>query len=419
MKIVFFIIVVFLSLLLTSVVFAAEAPELPDDNLITNPWFRDATNTTASHDGWTVGPEWGLSQKNHNPTPDEVQGTSARLGIPKATFGVDSYIEQILEADPTLTVLRFQTWQVSRNLHQAQATIYGSESPDGPWEAVWQPWYEENSSVNWIQTPLVETTLTQGFPYYKVEFMCNYWQGTAGCKFTGVYFTAAAESNPDAVAVEDLPPAVQTGGGRGAADDVPSDAGDTLPNAAVGVNFEGVTATAVSFDQITVTWLAQEDGNLPIEIERSPDGRRQWRPLGTVAADAMSYTDSELMPETTYYYRLLVRAPGNGRLASDIVSATTSAAGVVPTNTPEPVAAAPIDTPEPAPPEPVADAVVETPVVSETETAVPLTPEPEQIDQASAPVASASPDWVGPVLGFVAGLGVAAVAAFVWSRRQS
>lgn len=394
------IVVAIACLLFVPVVSAAEAPDLPPDNLITNPWFRDASNTTGSHDGWTVGEEWGLSQKNHNPTPDGVQGTSVRLGIPKATFGVDSYIYTVVEANPDNLILRFQTWAVSRNLYKARVIVYGSESLDGPWEALWQPWYEEHSSISWIQTPLVETTLAKGFPYYKVEYMCNYGQGTAGCKFTGVYFTASSVSNPEAVAVEDLPPVTAQGGGRGSAE-TGSDQPATEP---MNVNFEGVAATAVAHDQITLSWPEQEDAELNIEIERSPDGRRAWEPVSTVAAATMTYTDAQLTPETTYYYRLIVRVTGQGRVLSEIVSATT-AVMEEPTATPEPVAVVPTETPESPAPEPVPATAV-----PPTVTPVPAAPAPE--------TTAASPPWLGTVLGFVAGMLVAVGGTRVWSRRR-
>ncbi|MCP5096819.1 MAG: fibronectin type III domain-containing protein, partial [Chloroflexi bacterium] len=372
-----------LCLFSTLTAFADEASPLPDDNLISNPWFRDTSNTGGSHDGWIVEEQWGLSQKNHNPTPDDVQGTSARLGIPKATFGVDSYIYTVVEADPANTILRFQTWQVSRNLHEEKATIYASDAPDGPWVEIWQPWVETNSSVSWTQVPLLETTIEDGFPYYKIEIMCNYWQGTAGCKYTGVYFTASDESDPNAVGETFISTESTSGNGRGAAANAGSNNGNPLATDQFGL--DELTATAVSDTEIMLQWPEGNDAALQFQIERSPDGRSRWEIVDTVSASDATFVDSELDADATYFYRIQVRVPGSGRLRSAVVSPDTTQVDVEPspTATVEVIAELPTNTPE----------VVEVEgVVGETAVSLTSTPVPAVIAKDPAPMTNL---WIG------------------------
>src|SRR3972149_827818 len=73
-------ILLFFSCLLLLVPIRAQAfqvDELPADNLIENPWFRSAQNPRDSGlDGWIdAGGNnnyWSSSQKESNPTPDQI-----------------------------------------------------------------------------------------------------------------------------------------------------------------------------------------------------------------------------------------------------------------------------------------------------------------------------------------------------------
>ncbi|MCB1034280.1 MAG: hypothetical protein KDD47_10655, partial [Acidobacteria bacterium] len=144
----------FLSFFLALALVAAAdpVPPLAGDNLVSNPWFRSASNpSNAGLDGWT-DPQglWGTSQKVSNPTPDGVTGTSARLALGSANggdpSGQDAYLRTVVASDPALRTLKFQTWVVTLYLEQATVTVAGGNSPQGPWTQVWQPWSSTVSS---------------------------------------------------------------------------------------------------------------------------------------------------------------------------------------------------------------------------------------------------------------------------------
>jgi hypothetical protein len=108
--------VITLILIFPTRVSAFQVEELPDDNLVRNPWFRDPQDPDSSSlDQWTdaagLNKHWSSSQKKSNPTPDQIVsgdcgnqelycGTSARLdpgagqsgGV--AEPGVDAYLYQ-------------------------------------------------------------------------------------------------------------------------------------------------------------------------------------------------------------------------------------------------------------------------------------------------------------------------------------
>lgn len=188
---------------------------LPENNLVENPWFRNGNRP--SLEGWTdaAGENaiWSLSQKQSNPSPDEVVGTSARLafgsgqGGGTGQGGVDSYLYQVIEADPSLTHLQFKIHWVTQWIDQAAVTIYGGNSVNGPWTAVWVPLDVDQSTSSggaWTQTELLDTTIAEGFPFYKIELFGRYPDGRQqGAKYTGVYFNVDGEAG----AVVEPPPA--------------------------------------------------------------------------------------------------------------------------------------------------------------------------------------------------------------------
>ncbi|RMG97967.1 MAG: hypothetical protein D6706_07855 [Chloroflexi bacterium] len=196
-------------------VLAFPVPPLPDGNLITNPWFRSAQNPNRPGlDGWTdaAGPNtyWSTSQKDSNPSPDNVTGTAARFasgsgqGGGTGQGGVDAFLYQVVAADPNKRLLRFKTHWVTGWIERAGVTIYGSDAPDGPWTAVWTPLevtQATSSGMVWTETPLLEQVIERGYAYYKVELFGRYPEGRRqGVKFTGVYFSVG-----EAIAVTELP----------------------------------------------------------------------------------------------------------------------------------------------------------------------------------------------------------------------
>jgi hypothetical protein len=191
-------------------VFAQTVVEpLPENNLLQNPWFREGSRPSLA--GWTdqAGSNviWSTSQKQDNPTSDQVLGTSARLafgsgqGGGTGQAGVDASLYQVVAADPAHTHLQFKTHWVTMWIDRAAVTIYGGNSADGPWTAVWTP-LDINQATSsgglWTQTELLDITIAQGFPFYKVELFGRYPDGRQqGVKYTGVYF--AADRNVGAV----------------------------------------------------------------------------------------------------------------------------------------------------------------------------------------------------------------------------
>jgi hypothetical protein len=83
-----------------------------------------------------------------------------------------------------------------------------------------------------------------------------------------------------------------------------------------------LTATAISSNQIDLSWMDNATNESGFEIERSLDGTN-WQLLNTIGANNTTYSDAGLESNTTYSYR--VRAI-NGSTTSDYsstVSATT------------------------------------------------------------------------------------------------
>jgi hypothetical protein len=208
---------------------AFQVEPLPADNLVKNPWFRSAADPTASGlDGWTDAGSrdryWSTSQKESNPSPDSIAaadcgskpvfcGTAARLSTtPGQSGGVavpgrDAYLWQVVAADPQRRTLRFSTHWVSHLIDPAEVTIYGGGTPGGPWVPVWVPFHHVQNEVGlppggeqqelWEHTGLLQTTLAQGYPFYRIEIHARLPQdGTVGFKATGLYLTAIPQAVP-------------------------------------------------------------------------------------------------------------------------------------------------------------------------------------------------------------------------------
>jgi hypothetical protein len=217
-----------LALITGGVAFAYQVDPLPPDNLVFNPWFRDSENPNRSSlDGWMdaggVNNYWSSSQKLSNPSPDKFAagpcgsaptycGTSARLNTTMGKsggiggVGVDAYLYQIIPADRDNTYLKYSANWVAHEIDPAEVTIYGGETSQGPWIEVWKPFhvvidYEakppRGEGQDWLwktntaSTPPVETTLAEGYPFYKLEIHARLVsQDTSAFKITGIYFTA-------------------------------------------------------------------------------------------------------------------------------------------------------------------------------------------------------------------------------------
>ncbi|MCP4137737.1 MAG: hypothetical protein GY754_42630 [bacterium] len=65
----------------------------------------------------------------------------------------------------------------------------------------------------------------------------------------------------------------------------------------------GLTALAVSASEITISWTDNSGNESGFRVERSPDGSA-FTEITTVAANATSYADSGLTPDTAWFYRV-------------------------------------------------------------------------------------------------------------------
>jgi hypothetical protein len=102
---------------------------------------------------------------------------------------------------------------VNHRLEVGEAVISGAQSANGPWEQVWvpvsifqdrNPGPEEGPGRNgnpWFNTPMVETVLADGYPFYKITLHARYPEsdsnmGDVGIKITGVYFSVDDTDEP-------------------------------------------------------------------------------------------------------------------------------------------------------------------------------------------------------------------------------
>ena len=87
-----------------------------------------------------------------------------------------------------------------------------------------------------------------------------------------------------------------------------------------------LAATAVSAEQINLTWLDNADNEANFEIERSTDGiGGTYSPLDTVGANATDYSDLGLTAGQEYCYRVRATSAGGESDYSDPDCATTTA----------------------------------------------------------------------------------------------
>jgi len=212
---------------------AFQYAPLPSDNLLANPWFQ--SNCSPNQVGWQITPTdtWGGSEKTQNPTVVNCNGNwtghSARFAKEAANDGnfhpnVSAFLSQVVgPVDASKKNLKFHALLVAHRVNQYKAEIFGSNSPNGPWNSVWVPFNIEdclsNDCVNnsppngvcnsgnreclWAEVSEyilgsanpIPNTIPTGYPYYKVEFVMNYPNpdpskvtGDVGGKLARVYF---------------------------------------------------------------------------------------------------------------------------------------------------------------------------------------------------------------------------------------
>lgn len=85
----------------------------------------------------------------------------------------------------------------------------------------------------------------------------------------------------------------------------------------------GLSAAAVSHNQINLAWNDNSDNETSFKIERSPDGTTGWTQVGTAGANLTSYQSKALQENTPYFYRVrAANAIGNSPY-SNTASAVT------------------------------------------------------------------------------------------------
>jgi hypothetical protein len=84
----------------------------------------------------------------------------------------------------------------------------------------------------------------------------------------------------------------------------------------------GLSASALSSSQISLSWNASS-GATSYKVQRSPDGATGWAQVGSSVSTA--FTDSGLVPSTTYFYRVLASNSVGDSGPSNVASATTAA----------------------------------------------------------------------------------------------
>jgi len=87
-----------------------------------------------------------------------------------------------------------------------------------------------------------------------------------------------------------------------------------------------LTATSVSSSQINLSWTDNSSNETGFQIARSTDGL-VWLPIGTTAANVVSYNDTGLSSSTLYYYRVRAKSATGDSADSNTASAITQSSG--------------------------------------------------------------------------------------------
>jgi titin len=84
----------------------------------------------------------------------------------------------------------------------------------------------------------------------------------------------------------------------------------------------GLGATAASASQVDLTWIDNAADESGFQIERSSDGA-SWSQIDTAGADATSYADTTVSPNTIYQYRVRAYNGSGSSGYSNVASAST------------------------------------------------------------------------------------------------
>jgi hypothetical protein len=84
----------------------------------------------------------------------------------------------------------------------------------------------------------------------------------------------------------------------------------------------GLTATATSATKVDLQWN-DVSGETGYSLERSPDGTTGWAEIANLAAGQLTYSDLQVVAQTTYFYRVKAYNSGGFSSPSNTVSVTT------------------------------------------------------------------------------------------------
>jgi len=80
--------------------------------------------------------------------------------------------------------------------------------------------------------------------------------------------------------------------------------------------------TITSPTEVTLTWKDNSKNETQFFIERSSDGLTGWSEIATADADAITFSDRNLTPGATYFYRVSARNPNGPSTATDAIPIT-------------------------------------------------------------------------------------------------
>jgi hypothetical protein len=84
----------------------------------------------------------------------------------------------------------------------------------------------------------------------------------------------------------------------------------------------GLTAAAVSIDQVNLSWHASA-GATGYRVERTVGGTTAWTPVAQLGAGTIAYADTGLLSGSAYSYRVVATGPAGDSNPSGVVTATT------------------------------------------------------------------------------------------------
>ncbi len=85
----------------------------------------------------------------------------------------------------------------------------------------------------------------------------------------------------------------------------------------------GLTATAVSPSQINLSWTDSDDVEAGFRVERAPASTGPWIRLATLDANTVSFSDRNLAPGSTWFYRVQAYNAGGASGYGAVAGATT------------------------------------------------------------------------------------------------